>query len=130
MEKKEPLQKLAFAWLFLIIIIVIFLLLYFLKPVKCVSTNFYCHKSTIDKNHVKIILVNTMYEVDVINLTASCNLEDWRFNGRYNYVTFELNKNLEIDVFCKDYFKNLNLTLLYKDLNTNITHTDIITVKR
>ena len=130
MEKKEPLQKLAFAWLFLIIIIIIFLLLYFIKPEKCVSTNFYCNKLAINNNHAKIILVNTLYEVDMINLSASCDVEKWFFNERYDYATFELNKNLAIDVYCKDYFKNLNITLLYKDPNTNITHSDIITVKR
>jgi len=129
-KKKEPLQKLAFAWVFLIVIIVVFLLLFFIKPSRCVSTNFLCNKLSIEDNHAKINLVNTLYELDMINLSASCNVEKWFFNERYDYVTFELNKNLQIDVFCKDYFKNLNITLLYKDTNTNITHTDIIIVKR
>ena len=128
--KKEPLQKLAYAWLFFIIIILILLTIYFFKPTKCVSTDFQCGEINLDKYNAQIILYNNLHDVEAINLTASCKVEEWGFNGIFNNAIFEQNKLLTMNLKCHQEFKNLNLTLSYRDLDTNETHADFITIKR
>jgi len=129
-KKKEPLQKLAFAWLFFIILILIFITIYFLKTPRCDSTNFLCIKSDIEGNHLRLQLFNNLYDVDLINLTASCNLNKFTFNEKFDYVTFEVDKTITIDIYCTEYIKtDMNVTLSYSD-KTNLTHTDVIAVKR
>lgn len=130
MQKNEPLKNLAIAWSFIIVIIIALLLWYFLKPENCVSSNFLCNEYRIEKNNVEVYLVNTLYEVDAVNLSASCDLDSWTFNKKFNHVTFEQNKNLVIDISCNNYFETLNITLLYKETNSNITHSDLIKIKR
>ncbi len=129
MKTKEPLQKLAYAWVFVMFIIILLLALYFFKPEKCVSTNFLCNKLYIKENQAKIELVNNLYDVEVFNLTASCNIDRWSFNNKKK-ADFEFNKRLNIELICNEPYRNLNLTLFYNDPNTNITHSDLITIRR
>ncbi len=128
--KKEPLQKLAYAWLFFIIVIIILLALYFFKPVKCVSTDFQCSKIKLNKYDVRVILYNNLHDVEATNLSASCRLDEWGFNGVFNHVIFEQSQLLTITLKCHHEFKDLNITLYYRDFDTNETHTDSIAVKR
>jgi len=129
MKTKEPLQKLAYAWIFVMFIVILLLALYLFKTEKCVSNNFYCNKLYIRDTQTKIQLVNNLHDVEVFNLTASCNINRWSFNNKKE-ADFKFNEDLDIELICNEPFKNLNITLFYNDPNTNITHTDLITIRR
>ena len=126
----EPMRKVGIAWFALIILLMLVMLLYFLRFSKCQSVDFVCDHIKLKETEATLYIRNHLFDVDIMNITSSCRLVDWNINGKFQYYRFELNKEIELNVHCRSYFENMNLTLIYMDLVTNLTHTDLITIKR
>ncbi len=128
--RSEPLQKLAFAWIILLLISLSLLTLYFFNPDKCTSINFNCNNARVTGNKASLILMNKDNDVEVLDITTSCDVMGWVLDGMYKTIVFESDQILNIEVECYDYFDSLELVMLYRDLRTNTTHSDIISIKR
>jgi len=126
----EPLKKLGLAWLALIVIFIIVLFFYLFKFSNCYSSDFICARATARENHVSIYLKNNLYDVDIVNMTSTCDMESWNINKNFQNYRFELNKQVELNIFCRLYFTDMNISLYYLDAASNLSHVDFISVKR
>jgi hypothetical protein len=127
---KEPLQKLAYIWLIFIVIVFSFLVIYFFKPSRCESTTFECTKLYINGNHISLKLINNYHPVRLINVSAPCLIEKWTFDGQNEEMVFELNEEVNMDISCFARFDDLDIILDYTDINSNVTRSDVISIKR
>ena len=126
----DTLKKMGFAWVALIIVFVIVLLFYFTKITRCNSIDFVCDSAQLYETRATLTMRNHLHDVDIINITSSCKLIDWNINGKYKSYMWDLNKEMQLNIYCLNSYDSLDISMIYMTLVTNITHTDFITVRR
>jgi hypothetical protein len=126
----DTLKKIGFAWVALIIIFVIVLLFYFTKITRCSSVDFVCDSAQLYDTRAALTMRNHLHDAEIINITSSCKMIDWNINSKYKYYTWDINKEMQLNIYCQDSYDSLDISMIYMTMVTNITHTDFITVRR